>query len=368
MANSPADFIQNTLQNDLSAFFKFSFRELSPGKAFLPNWHLELLADRLRDCLVSGSHRLIVNASPQTGKTTAVSVAFALWALAKNPALQITIIAGTKELSREIRSRIEALSGSKRFRALFPHLRLRPDRESMRSTYGGGIFFGVAGKTGLAKGSDIVILDTPQTAPQAQDRAERAASNAWLSTDLLPHLADKSDTVAIIVASRLHSFDLTHHFSRVCSPTTQVILPAVARQDERWRLRNGHILERPKLTPLHAARQDIEKLKAIMSVVGVHEFASQYQQDPSLRGSMENEDIGPVVPGETPVYGFNSGFLVVDYAYGLHEFFSETDMNIYTGLEGPPNDWEVSFYERQRNLIIKHFGEELGTSQVSPSG
>jgi len=49
------------LRNDLYTFMKRCFRQLYPGTVFMPNWHLELIAGRLAECMSGKTRRLIVN-------------------------------------------------------------------------------------------------------------------------------------------------------------------------------------------------------------------------------------------------------------------------------------------------------------------
>jgi SPP1 family predicted phage head-tail adaptor len=64
------------LREDLSSFIASSFAVLNPGTPFLPNWHVELIADYLEACDRGDIKRLIINLPPRSLKSFCVSVAW----------------------------------------------------------------------------------------------------------------------------------------------------------------------------------------------------------------------------------------------------------------------------------------------------
>jgi hypothetical protein len=52
------------LRNDLYTFITRCFAQLNPETRFMPNWHLELIAAILADCLSGKSPRIIINIPP----------------------------------------------------------------------------------------------------------------------------------------------------------------------------------------------------------------------------------------------------------------------------------------------------------------
>jgi len=49
------------LRNDFSAFIEGGFRQLNPDAEFLRNWHIEIIASELEQCLRGETKRLIIN-------------------------------------------------------------------------------------------------------------------------------------------------------------------------------------------------------------------------------------------------------------------------------------------------------------------
>ena len=53
-----------------------AFKELNPATAFLPNWHIGMIASELEACRRGEITRLIINQPPRSLKSHCASVAF----------------------------------------------------------------------------------------------------------------------------------------------------------------------------------------------------------------------------------------------------------------------------------------------------
>ena len=67
------------MRADFYSFLMRCFAELHGGLAFLPNWHIELLAAKLQAALEGRIRRLIVNMPPRHIKSLAASAALPAW-------------------------------------------------------------------------------------------------------------------------------------------------------------------------------------------------------------------------------------------------------------------------------------------------
>jgi hypothetical protein len=71
---SQAEF-QAALRVDFYSFMLRCFAELNPGAAFLPSWHIELMAAKLQAVRDRRIRRLIINIPPRHLKSLAASIA-----------------------------------------------------------------------------------------------------------------------------------------------------------------------------------------------------------------------------------------------------------------------------------------------------
>ncbi len=82
---TPAEY-RATLRADFYSFRLRCFVELNPRAAFLPNWHIEVLAAKLQAACEGRIKRLIVCIPPRHLKSLAAFIAMPAWWLGQNPA------------------------------------------------------------------------------------------------------------------------------------------------------------------------------------------------------------------------------------------------------------------------------------------
>ena len=90
---------QAALRADFYSFMLRCFAELNPGAAFLPSWHIELMAAKLQAVRDRRIRRLIINIPPRHLKSLAASIALPAWLLGHDPAEAIVNVTYGQELS-----------------------------------------------------------------------------------------------------------------------------------------------------------------------------------------------------------------------------------------------------------------------------
>ena len=80
------------LRSDLGYFAERCFCELNPQTAFLPNWHIEVIAAKLSAIARGKIQRLIINLPPRHLKSLIASIAFPAWCLGHDPSAQILCV------------------------------------------------------------------------------------------------------------------------------------------------------------------------------------------------------------------------------------------------------------------------------------
>lgn len=96
------ELVKMLYRTDFCAFFRFAFRELHLTKTLCDNWHIDVMADYLARCLKGEFTRLVINVPPRSLKSLCASIALAVFALGRNPTLNIISLAGNRELASEI--------------------------------------------------------------------------------------------------------------------------------------------------------------------------------------------------------------------------------------------------------------------------
>src|SRR6516164_3021793 len=89
------------LRSDLYSFIRAVFPIVSPGAAFVPNWHLEAIAYQLTRVLRGEVQRLIITVPPRSLKSICASVAFPAYILGHDPRRRIICVSYAEGLARK---------------------------------------------------------------------------------------------------------------------------------------------------------------------------------------------------------------------------------------------------------------------------
>ena len=93
-------------------------------------------------------------------------------------------------------------------------MRLTKDTETeCVTTEGGGRFAVAVGGSFTGRGADVIIIDDPMKADDAQSEKTRIAVNDWYGSTLVSRLDDKEQGAIILVMQRLHEDDLAGKLS-----------------------------------------------------------------------------------------------------------------------------------------------------------
>lgn len=303
---SPSKMYTEMLRRDFSAFVHRSFLELNGQASYLPNWHLEVLSAKLDEVLKGRCRRLIINVPPRHLKSHTASIAFPAWVLGHDPTKQIIAISYAQDLSDKLARDSRMLMLSPFYQALFD-TRLSPDRQSVgefETTTGGYRFSSSVNGVVTGRGADIIIVDDPMKADEANSDTRRNSLNEWYDSTLRTRLNSQERGAIILVMQRLHTDDLVAHVQKH-EKWDVISFAQIATEDAAYNIstpygrrnilrREGELLQ-PALLP--SAR--LAELRESMSE---YHFAAQYQQDPAPReGNMiKTEWLKFYEPGSEP--------------------------------------------------------------------
>ena len=158
------------------------------------------------------------------------------------------------------------------------------------TTKGGGRFAVPVGGSFTGRGADVIIIDDPMKAGDAQSESARRAVNDWYGTTLLSRLDDKGKGAIILVMQRLHEDDLAGKLLRD-GGWRHLDLPAIAEEDEEITIGPGIVHHRRKGEVLHPEREPLAVLDEIKREMGSLTFSAQYLQRPvPLEGNLVKRD------------------------------------------------------------------------------
>jgi hypothetical protein len=135
------DGLRAILRNDLASFIAKSFGTIDGSQAFLPNWHIDLIADHLERAYRGEIKRLVITMPPRNLKSICASVAFVAWALGHNPSQRFITASYSSDLVLKHARDCRTIMQSPWYQATFPGARLNPKRlaeDDFETTKGGG--------------------------------------------------------------------------------------------------------------------------------------------------------------------------------------------------------------------------------------
>jgi hypothetical protein len=269
------------IRGDFPSFIEQCFHTVSPGQDYLPNWHIELIAEYLQACQRGELNRLIINLPPRSLKSIIASVAWPAWLLGHHPTARIMAASYAQALADKHSMDCRLVMKSEWYRALFPATQLSREQNekhkfltTMRGMRLATSVFGAA----TGEGGNILIADDPMNPLQAMGRASRDFVNSWFSHTFATRLDDKRKGVIVVVMQRLHEDDTTGHLLRQ-GGWEHLKLPAIATKPERFVMK-GRVYRRKQGALLHARREDALLLERAKRELGSAHFNAQYQQTP----------------------------------------------------------------------------------------
>jgi predicted phage terminase large subunit-like protein len=284
------------MRNDLSLFAERAFLQLQPGTPFLPNWHIELMAAKLRQCALGKIRRLIINIPPRYMKSLTTSVAFPAWLLGNDPTAEIIAISYAQELANKHSQDTRAVIESDWYKRIFPGTRLSSKKNSVTefaTTKRGFRLATSVGGTLTGRGGDFLIIDDPIKPDDAVSEAVRNRTNEWFNGVLYSRQNNKNTGCIIIVMHRLHEDDLVGHVLEQ-EEWDVLSLPAIAEVDQKFTVETPWGMKTFKRSEggiLHPDFESAEALATMRKTIGEYNFAGQYQQAPApLGGGMVKEE------------------------------------------------------------------------------
>lgn len=269
-------------RNHFGAFTYAAFEVLNPGQRLIPNWHIDCTCYQLEKMVTGQSaNRLVLNLPPRTLKSFVVSVCLPAWLLGRNPSSRIICASYAEDLANKFSRDCRALMESPFYKRVFrTRLNSKKSAEAEFETKGRG--YRLASSVGgvlTGRGGDVLIIDDPIKANDANSKVALDAANAWFRNTALSRLDNPATSLILVTMQRLHTDDLSGILIETGWP--KLVLPAIATEDADYFVADGEVYQRPAGQLLQPDRDSAEALEGIRREVGSRIFAAQYQQNPT---------------------------------------------------------------------------------------
>lgn len=291
-------------------FLKFMWPAVS-AEDFQPNWHIEYLCDELQklaeDVAVNkarvGNEKkpvrdMIINVPPGTSKTTIVMIMFPAWCWTRWYWMRFISLSYSATLSLESAEACRDLIRSERFRAVYPDLEIKPDKDQ-KSNYkvlkqfekrpgraastkiGGSRFSTSVGGSLTGFHAHIILVDDPINPQQAISPVQLENTNRWMENTLPTRKVHKICSPMVMIMQRLHQNDPTgNQLEKKKGKIRHICLPGEIRNYKQ-------VVSPPELSKyyvddlLDPNRMGWEVLEGLEEDLGQYGFAGQIGQKPS---------------------------------------------------------------------------------------
>ena len=288
---SPEEF-RAMLRSDFAGFIHCAFAELCPRDGYQPNWHLDVLADRLEQVRRGAIKRLIVNLPPRHLKSLAASVALPAFWLGHDPCAQIICASYGQELASKLSRDCRALMQSRFYKQLFA-TRLSKTQAAMDEFETTAHGFRLATSVGgvlTGRGADVLIVDDPLKPEEAVSKTRARARQSLVRQ----HALQPPQRQARGRHRRHHAAPARGRSRGPCDEAGGVGGAALSRPSPRRTrrspmrpLRGARTVTRRAGEALHPAREPLVALERVKRALGSYNFAGQYQQRPTpLEGGL----------------------------------------------------------------------------------
>jgi predicted phage terminase large subunit-like protein len=269
-------------------------------KDYAPNWHHELIAEKLERVAANQCNRLMIFMPPRHGKSELASIKFPAWYLGRHPEKRIMACSYSAELAEEFGRNTRATVENELHTSMFSDSVLQVGSKSACnwkvSQRGGYVGTGVGGSIG-GKGADVLIIDDPiKNREEAESETVRRKVYDWYTSTAYTRLEKRG--AVIVILTRWHDDDLAgrileregekgYHWDKKSASWKKnalgnsheskygkwevVRFPAIATEDEDYRFKGEALWEQ---------KYNLDALEEIKDTVGVRDWGSLYQQDP----------------------------------------------------------------------------------------
>ena len=178
------------LRTDLLAFAQGAFAWLRPNEPFSPEWCHEAITSVLTG--IQGKRaRQIINAPPRSLKSFLVSVAWVAFKLGHEPTHKFICASYSQDLANHLSTECRRLMASNWYCRLFPTRLVKSTEDELVTTAGGFRLARSVGGTLTGLGGDVLIIDDPLNANDAESDLNRTNVNVWFTRTLMSRLNSK---------------------------------------------------------------------------------------------------------------------------------------------------------------------------------
>lgn len=181
----------------------------------MDGWHIGAIAEHLSAIAAGELRNLIINVPPRSGKSSLVSVLWPAWVWIEHPSLRWLFASYAASLSVRDSVKCRRLIESDWYLERWGDRYQLTSDTNTKAVYennrtGLRLATSVGGQ-GTGQGGDILVVDDPTSAEQAESEAQRVGANDWYDGTMSTRGNDPATVARLVIQQRLHEQDLTGH-------------------------------------------------------------------------------------------------------------------------------------------------------------
>ena len=273
---------ENIIKKARDSLIVFSILTMSK---YTPNWHHELIAEKLEAVERGEITRLMIFMPPRHGKSQLSTINFPAWYIGKNPGKEIITASYSGDLAQDFWWKTRDLISQQEYQAIFPTTQLKSDSKSKGKwqTNQRGSYTSVWVWWPITwRWADIALIDDPlKNREEADSETIRNKVWGWYTSTLYTRLETDFITwkrgAIVLILTRWHMDDLAWRLLEQMKEGGDqwdiVEFPAIADHDEEYR---------KSWEALWPIKYDVKALHGIRRTVWELDWSALYQQMPIM--------------------------------------------------------------------------------------
>lgn len=199
----------------LREFIKKAWHVVEPATAFVPNWHIDAIADHLEAVSRGEIKRLLITIPPRHMKSLSTSVFWPAWEWTFAPSIRWLFSSYAESLAIRDALKTRRLITSDWYRARWGHLFELTSDQNVKGRYdnnhtGYRISMGLSGAI-TGEGGDRIAVDDAHNIKEADSDQVRKSVLTWWDEVMSTRFTDPATTARVITMQRVHEKDLAGH-------------------------------------------------------------------------------------------------------------------------------------------------------------
>lgn len=269
-------------RTDFRSFIRKAFSCLHPTKKLEDGWHLDAMGYHLQRVGDGDIRRLMISLPPRSLKSLITSVFWPVYIIGNDPTKTVLAVSHSLELAIKLSNLTRQLISHPEIQEIFPSLKgvLAKDSEREFTTHQGGGRIAISVDSNVTgRGADVIVIDDPLDASDADSETACFAVNKWIDETLSTRTNNPATTPIVLVMQRLSIYDPAAHLIEQ-ENWTQLSFPAIALRNDKIPIGVGLFHKRSVGDLLHPERYPSEYLDKQRRVMGHRAFEAQFQQEP----------------------------------------------------------------------------------------